>query len=130
MRYLPHDASDRRAMLAAVGVSDIDALFESVPPKSGPESSLAQAHANTNGVTRDKLRRVMAESPIGPERLHTGGLTDLLMIPVRHLIAALKSVSQIDSMQQRMAVSSWGVAGSSSRLRLSQTSLIRTGGTA
>ena len=32
MRYLPHDAEDRRAMLAAIGVDSVDALFEAVPP--------------------------------------------------------------------------------------------------
>ncbi|MBI3709302.1 MAG: aminomethyl-transferring glycine dehydrogenase subunit GcvPA [Proteobacteria bacterium] len=32
MRYLPHTEADRRAMLAAIGVSSIDALFRDVPP--------------------------------------------------------------------------------------------------
>jgi glycine dehydrogenase subunit 1 len=32
MRYLPHDAEDRRAMLAAIGVGSVDALFDAVPP--------------------------------------------------------------------------------------------------
>jgi glycine dehydrogenase subunit 1 len=31
MRYLPHTADERRQMLAAIGVSDVDALFEAVP---------------------------------------------------------------------------------------------------
>ncbi|MFT4078263.1 aminomethyl-transferring glycine dehydrogenase subunit GcvPA [Rhodomicrobium sp.] len=31
MRYLPHTDADRRAMLAATGVADIDALFAAVP---------------------------------------------------------------------------------------------------
>jgi glycine dehydrogenase subunit 1 len=31
MRYLPHTGADRRAMLDAVGVNDIDALFADVP---------------------------------------------------------------------------------------------------
>ena len=31
MRYLPHTESDRRAMLAAIGVADADALFRDVP---------------------------------------------------------------------------------------------------
>jgi glycine dehydrogenase subunit 1 len=33
MRYLPHDAQDRRQMLAAIGVDGVDALFEAVPPQ-------------------------------------------------------------------------------------------------
>ncbi len=32
MRYLPLTAEDRRAMLAAIGVQSIDALFAEVPP--------------------------------------------------------------------------------------------------
>jgi glycine dehydrogenase subunit 1 len=32
MRYLPHDAEDRRAMLAAIGEGSVDALFQAVPP--------------------------------------------------------------------------------------------------
>ncbi len=31
MRYLPHTADERRQMLAQIGVSDIDALFQDVP---------------------------------------------------------------------------------------------------
>jgi glycine dehydrogenase subunit 1 len=31
MRYLPHTPADRQAMLAAIGVTDIDALFADVP---------------------------------------------------------------------------------------------------
>ncbi|MBC7907983.1 MAG: aminomethyl-transferring glycine dehydrogenase subunit GcvPA [Rhodospirillaceae bacterium] len=31
MRYLPHTDSDRRAMLAAIGAKDVDALFKDVP---------------------------------------------------------------------------------------------------
>jgi glycine dehydrogenase subunit 1 len=34
MRYLPHTESDRRAMLSAIGVSSIDALFKDVPEKA------------------------------------------------------------------------------------------------
>ncbi len=33
MRYLPHDEADREAMLTAVGVANIDALFKAVPPE-------------------------------------------------------------------------------------------------
>lgn len=31
MRYLPHTEADRRAMLAAIGVKDVDSLFRDVP---------------------------------------------------------------------------------------------------
>ncbi len=34
MRYLPHTENDRRAMLSAIGVSSIDALFKDVPEKA------------------------------------------------------------------------------------------------
>jgi len=34
MRYLPHTEADRRAMLAAIGVPSIDALFRDVPEKA------------------------------------------------------------------------------------------------
>ena len=34
MRYLPHTDADRRAMLAAVGASSIDALYRDVPEKA------------------------------------------------------------------------------------------------
>ena len=33
MRYLPHTGDERRQMLAEIGVSDVDALFEAVPAK-------------------------------------------------------------------------------------------------
>ncbi len=33
MRYLPHDRTDREAMLAAIGTAHIDGLFEAVPPE-------------------------------------------------------------------------------------------------
>jgi glycine dehydrogenase subunit 1 len=32
MRYLPHTEADRRAMLGAIGVAGIEALFADVPP--------------------------------------------------------------------------------------------------
>ena len=32
MRYLPHTDADRRAMLDAIGVAGIEALFADVPP--------------------------------------------------------------------------------------------------
>ena len=34
MRYLPLTPEDRRAMLAKIGASDIDALFRDVPNRS------------------------------------------------------------------------------------------------
>jgi glycine dehydrogenase subunit 1 len=34
MRYLPHTDSDRRAMLAAIGAKDVDALFKDVPAQA------------------------------------------------------------------------------------------------
>ena len=34
MRYLPHTDADRRAMLAAIGASSIDALYRDVPEKA------------------------------------------------------------------------------------------------
>ena len=41
MRYLGQTAADRQAMLAAIGVSDIDALFKDVPPEAlNPEIDL------------------------------------------------------------------------------------------
>ncbi len=54
MRYLPHTAAGRRAMLDAVGVSDIDALFADVPagkllsepldlPRHGSEMAVERA---------------------------------------------------------------------------------------
>ncbi|HZD25560.1 MAG TPA: aminomethyl-transferring glycine dehydrogenase subunit GcvPA, partial [Alphaproteobacteria bacterium] len=44
MRYLPHTPEDRRAMLAAIGVADIDALFVDVPERArhdGPIEGLS-----------------------------------------------------------------------------------------
>jgi glycine dehydrogenase subunit 1 len=34
MRYLPHTEADRRAMLAAIGVSSVDDLYRDVPPSA------------------------------------------------------------------------------------------------
>ena len=31
MPYIPHSADDLRAMLAAIGVKNVDALFEDIP---------------------------------------------------------------------------------------------------
>jgi glycine dehydrogenase subunit 1 len=40
MRYLPHTSADRQAMLATVGVPNIDALFADVPPAARIEGLL------------------------------------------------------------------------------------------
>src|ERR1700730_5189837 len=40
MRYLPLTGDDRRAMLAHVGVADIDALFADIPPDKRLNGSL------------------------------------------------------------------------------------------
>ena len=59
-----------------------------------------------------------------------GGSSSSCRMPDRQSIASEKSSSQIDSMQQRSFSSLTFVFGSSGTLRLSQTSLIRTGGIA
>ncbi len=41
MRYLPHNAADRAAMLAAIGVADIPALFADVPPSAKLKAPIA-----------------------------------------------------------------------------------------
>jgi glycine dehydrogenase subunit 1 len=40
MRYLPHTEADRRALLEAIGVPDIDALFADVPAEAHPGAPL------------------------------------------------------------------------------------------
>ena len=40
MRYLPHTQEDIAGMLAAVGASSLDALFEVIPPESRRETPL------------------------------------------------------------------------------------------
>ena len=53
MRYLPHTDADRRAMLAAVGASSIDALYRDVPEKARLKAPLdLPAHAGELEVER------------------------------------------------------------------------------
>jgi glycine dehydrogenase subunit 1 len=44
MRYLPHDADDRAAILAKIGVKHVDELFANVPPKALLKKPVALPH--------------------------------------------------------------------------------------
>ncbi len=53
MRYLPHTEADRRAMLAAIGVDSLDALFHDVPAAARLAAELALPdHADELSVER------------------------------------------------------------------------------
>ncbi|MDX2101738.1 MAG: aminomethyl-transferring glycine dehydrogenase subunit GcvPA [Alphaproteobacteria bacterium] len=63
MRYLPLTETDRRQMLATIGVSSVDDLFVDVPPSarlSGPIAGLPH-HQGELGVERD-LKRLAARN--------------------------------------------------------------------
>jgi glycine dehydrogenase subunit 1 len=66
MRYLPHDAEDRRAMLAAIGVDSVDALFEAVPPALLLDGVPGlPGHASEIAVERALSRLAARNTPAG-----------------------------------------------------------------
>ena len=53
MRYLPHTDADRRAMLAAIGASSVDALYRDVPEKARLKVPLEGATTFTDVLLGD-----------------------------------------------------------------------------
>ncbi|HIC70530.1 MAG TPA: glycine dehydrogenase, partial [Alphaproteobacteria bacterium] len=53
MRYLPHTTEDRRAMMADIGITDIQELFKDVPEEARLDSPLdLPSHADELSVER------------------------------------------------------------------------------
>ena len=78
MRYLPLDASEREAMLARIGVADIDALFADIPadkrlqglldmPLAKSEMAVERAMRRSRGAASrpDRFRSFLGAAPIG-----------------------------------------------------------------
>ena len=62
MRYLPHTDTDRRAMLDAIGVGDIDALFAGVPEGKLKAAFPALANAQSEMAVERKLSAMAARN--------------------------------------------------------------------
>ena len=72
MRYLPLTDADRRAMLAKVGVADIDALFADVPLDKRLEGLVDLPKAKGEMEVERVLGRLAARNtPAGSERAST-----------------------------------------------------------
>ena len=90
MRYLPLTDADRSAMLAAVGASDIDALFTDVPAEhllDGPVEGLPM-HASEMAVERHMARLAKKNTAAGdvPFFLGAGAYRHHIPASVDHLI--------------------------------------------
>ena len=90
MRYLPHTPADRSAMLAAIGVADIDALFADVPEAArlaGPVAGLTP-HMPEQAVERHlgSLAARNMTASAGPFFLGCGAYKHHVPATVDHLI--------------------------------------------
>ena len=90
MRYLPLTEDDRRGMLARIGVSSVDALFEDVPAsarRSGPIEDLAP-HEGELGVERRMKALAGKNIPAGsvPFFVGAGAYRHHVPAAVDHLI--------------------------------------------
>jgi glycine dehydrogenase subunit 1 len=73
MRYLPHDGSDREAMLAAIGVAHVDGLFEAVPPEFlGKAIEGLPGHQSEIAVERAMARLAGKNTPAGSAPFFAG----------------------------------------------------------
>ena len=69
MRYLPLDASEREAMLARIGVADIEALFADIPADKRIQGLLDMPLAKSEmAVERAMTTIASAASPPAPPR--------------------------------------------------------------
>src|SRR6516165_10353326 len=62
MRYLPLDATDRRAMLRRIGVDNVEALFADIPPEKRIEGLLDLPRAMSEMAVERKLAAFSARS--------------------------------------------------------------------
>jgi len=89
MRYLPLDASDRRAMLATIGVGSVDELFASVPKDKllGSLLDLPNGHGELD-VEREFLTLSQHATPAGslPFFIGAGAYRHHVPATVDHLI--------------------------------------------
>lgn len=89
MRYLPHSDADRRAMLQAIGCSDIDALFADVPADKRVTGSLDLPRAKSELEVGRELSGLAAQNtPAGsvPFFVGCGAYRHHVPATVDHLI--------------------------------------------
>ncbi len=89
MRYLPHTADDRAAMLAAIGVASIDDLFQGVPAEvlldTPPGPSTHKSEAEVERILRQMASRNVAAGSV-PFFLGAGAYRHHIPAAVDHLI--------------------------------------------
>ena len=74
MRYLPHTEEDISAMLGVVGVSDLDALFPTIPEDCRYQDSLKLPEPLTEWELIDRMRVLSGNMGAGPDyKVFMGG---------------------------------------------------------
>ncbi len=89
MRYLPHTPADRQAMLAAIGVDGIDALFVDVPGQALLPAALDLPHHAGEMAVEESLTAMAGRSlPAGAAACFLGAGAYRHHVPaaVDHLI--------------------------------------------
>jgi len=76
MRYLPKSDSDRREMLAALGLSSVEQLFDSIPAELRRKEPLALPRALSEPEILDYFRQHAAENAAGHVKLLGAGAYD------------------------------------------------------
>src|ERR1700704_1710405 len=105
MRYLPLTADDRSAMLAKIGVSSVDALFNDVPAPAREPRFALPAHAGEMEVER-ALARLAAQNTAagsGPFFCGAGAYRHHVPASVDHLIQRSEFLTSYTPYQPEIA---------------------------
>ena len=70
MPYIPHDAAETAAMLAAVGVEHLDQLFDEIPPVLQVRDTALPEGLSEMALQRELEERALANAPL---RCFAGG---------------------------------------------------------
>ncbi len=73
MRYLPHTPEDVRTMLDAIGVDDVDALFEPIPPALRLDRPLDLPPALDEAALREQASRLAERNAVVPVQRNFAG---------------------------------------------------------
>jgi len=105
MRYLPLTADDRRAMLAKIGVSSVDALFRDVPPAARAARFGLPDHAGEIEVERALTAFASRNSPAGSMPFFCGAGSYRHHVPatVDHLIQRSEFLTSYTPYQPEIA---------------------------
>jgi len=106
MRYLPLTDADRKAMLAKIGVADIDALFADVPPDKRVNGRLDLPNAKGELEVERQLGRLAAlNTPAGSVPFFVGAGAYIHHVPatVDHLIQRSEFLTSYTPYQPEIA---------------------------